>query len=109
MINEAMASRLPILSSGNVGAAEELVQEGVNGFSFNPDDVEGLAELMAQMAGMSVVKRLAMGRASERSILEWGPERFARGAQEAVHVAMSAPTRCAGIFDRFLLEMLIRK
>ena len=109
VINEAMASRLPILSSGNVGAAEELVQEGVNGFSFNPDDVEGLAELMAQMAGMSVVKRLAMGRASERSILEWGPERFARGAQEAVHVAMSAPTRCAGIFDRFLLEMLIRK
>ena len=109
VINEAMASGLPILSSGNVGAAEELVQEGVNGFSFNPDDVEGLAELMAKMAGMSVVKRLAMGRASERSILEWGPERFARGAQEAVHVAMSAPTRCAGIFDRFLLEMLIRK
>ena len=109
VINEAMASGLPILSSGNVGAAEELVQEGVNGFSFDPDDVEGLAGLMAQMAGMSVEKRLAMGKASERLILEWGPERFARGAQEAVRVAMSAPMKCAGILDRILLEMLIRK
>jgi glycosyltransferase involved in cell wall biosynthesis len=109
VINEAMASGLPILSSGNVGAAEELVQEGANGFSFDPDDVEGLAGLMAQMAGMSVEKRLAMGKASERLILEWGPERFARGAQEAVRVAMSAPMKCAGILDRILLEMLIRK
>ena len=109
VINEAMASGLPILSSGNVGAAEELVQEGVNGFWFDPDDVEGLAGFMAQMAGMSVEKRLAMGKASERLILEWGPERFARGAQEAVRVAMSAPMKCAGILDRILLEMLIRK
>lgn len=109
VINEAMASGLPILSSGNVGAAEELVQEGVNGFSFDPDDVEGLAGLMAQMAGMSVEKRLAMGKASERLILEWGPERFSIGAQEAARAAMSAPMKCAGILDRILLEMLIRK
>jgi glycosyltransferase involved in cell wall biosynthesis len=109
VINEAMASGLPILSSGNVGAAEELVQEGVNGFSFDPDDVEGLAGLMAQMAGVSVEKRLAMGKASERLILEWGPERFARGAQEAARSALSVPTKCAGILDRILLEMLIRK
>jgi len=109
VINEAMASGLPILSSGNVGAAEELVQEGVNGFWFDPDDVEGLAGFMAQMAGMSVEKRLAMGKASERLILEWGPERFSIGAQEAARAAMSAPMKCAGILDRILLEMLIRK
>jgi glycosyltransferase involved in cell wall biosynthesis len=109
VINEAMASGLPVLSSRNVGAAEELVQEGVNGFSFDPDDVEGLAGLMAQMAGMSVEKRLSMGKASERLILEWGSERFSRGAQDAVRVAMSAPTKCAGIFDCILLEILIRK
>jgi glycosyltransferase involved in cell wall biosynthesis len=109
VINEAMASGLPVLSSRNVGAAEELVQEGVNGFSFDPDDVEGLAGLMAQMAGMSVEKRLSMGKASERLILEWGPERFSRGAQDAVRVAMSAPTKCAGIFDCILFKMLIRK
>jgi glycosyltransferase involved in cell wall biosynthesis len=109
VINEAMASELPILSSGNVGAAEELVQEGVNGFLFDPEDVEELAGLMARMSGMSSEERLAMGRASERLILEWGPERFARGAQEAVRVAMYAPMKCAGILDRILLEVLIRK
>jgi 1,2-diacylglycerol 3-alpha-glucosyltransferase len=109
VINEAMASGLPILSSRNVGAAEELVQEEANGFLFDPEDVEELAGLMARMSGMSSEERLAMGRASERLILEWGPERFARGAQEAVRVAMSAPMKCAGILDRILLEVLIRK
>lgn len=107
VINEAMASGLPILSSGNVGAAEELVQEGVNGYLFDPEDVEELAGLMARMAGMSAEERLAMGRASERLIMEWGPERFASGAQEAVRAAMSAPMKCAGILDRILLEVLI--
>jgi glycosyltransferase involved in cell wall biosynthesis len=109
VINEAMASGLPVLSSRNVGAAEELVQEGVNGFSFDPEDVEELAGLMARMSGMSSEERLAMGRASERLILDWGPERFARGAQEAVRFAMSAPMKSAGILDRILLEVLIRK
>ncbi len=109
VINEAMASGLPILSSENVGAAEALVQDGVNGFSFDPEDVDEFAGLMAQMAGMSVEKRVAMGMESERLILEWGPERFAHGAQEAVRAAMSAPAKCAGILDRILLEILIRK
>jgi glycosyltransferase involved in cell wall biosynthesis len=109
VINEAMASGLPILSSRNVGAAEELVQEGVNGFSFDPEDLEGLAGLMAQMAGISVEKRLAMGKASERLILEWGPERFARGAEEAAGLALAGSAKRAGVLDRVLLEVLIRR
>jgi glycosyltransferase involved in cell wall biosynthesis len=109
VINEAMASGLPILSSGNVGAAEALVQDGVNGFSFDPEDVDELAGIMAQMAGMSEEKRVAMGMESERLVLEWGPERFAHGVQEAVRAAMSAPAKCAGILDWILLEILIRK
>ncbi|MGJ8696668.1 MAG: glycosyltransferase family 4 protein [Verrucomicrobiaceae bacterium] len=38
VINEAMAVGLPILSSQNVGAAEELVEHGVNGWVFNADN-----------------------------------------------------------------------
>lgn len=109
VINEAMASGLPILSSGNVGAAEALVQDGVNGFSFDPEDVDELAGLMERMAGMSSEDRLAMGMESERLIREWGPERFAHGVQEAVRAAMSARAKGAGILDWILLEILICK
>jgi glycosyltransferase involved in cell wall biosynthesis len=109
VINEAMASGLPILSSKNVGAAEELVQEGVNGFSFNPASVEELAAVLERMAELPLQKREAMGSASKSIISNWGPERFAHGVQEAVRAAMSAPAKCAGILDWILLEILIRK
>jgi len=109
VINEAMASGLPILSSKNVGAAEELLQEGVNGFSFNPTSVEELATVLQRMAKLPRQERAAMGAASKSIISNWGPERFAQGVREAVRMAMSRPLKCAGILDRLLLEILIRK
>ncbi len=109
VINEAMASGLPILSSKNVGAAEELLQVGVNGFSFDPTSVEELAAVLQRMAELPRQKREAMGGASKSIITNWGPERFAQGVREAVRVAMSCPSNRAGILDRLLLEILIRK
>jgi glycosyltransferase involved in cell wall biosynthesis len=109
VINEAMASGLPVLSSRNVGAAEELVHEGVNGFLFDPMSVEELAGLMGRVAGLPVSERLAMGRASRGIVANWGPGRFAEGVREAVGMAMGGACRRAGFLDRMLLEVLIRK
>jgi glycosyltransferase involved in cell wall biosynthesis len=109
VINEAMASGLPILSSKNVGAAEELLQLEVNGFSFDPTSVEELATVLQRMAKLPRQERAAMGAASKSIISNWGPERFAQGVREAVRMAMSRPLKCAGILDRLLLEILIRK
>lgn len=50
VINEAMACGLPVLSSNNVGAAEELVDDDVNGWKFDPANVEELARLMAEIS-----------------------------------------------------------
>jgi len=109
VINEAMASGLPILSSKNVGAAEELLQEGANGFSFDPTNVEELAAVLKRMAEFPRPEREAMGDASKIIISNWGPERFSEGVREAVGVAMSFPLKRAGILDRMLLGILIRK
>jgi glycosyltransferase involved in cell wall biosynthesis len=109
VINEAMASGLPILSSKNVGAAEELLQEGVNGFSFNPASVEELAAVLEKMAELPLQKREAMGSASKSIISNWGPERFSQGSQEAVRAAMSVSMKSVGIFDHIILEILICK
>jgi len=109
VVNEAMASGLPILSSKNVGAAEELLQVGVNGFSFDPTSVEELAAVLQRMAELPRQKREAMGGASKSIISNWGPERFAQGVREALRMVMSRPLKCARILDRMLLEILIRK
>jgi 1,2-diacylglycerol 3-alpha-glucosyltransferase len=69
VINEAMASGLPVLSSRNVGAAEELVVEGKTGFLFDPGDVNSIAESLFKMFLMSQAERRKMG-VEARDMLE---------------------------------------
>jgi glycosyltransferase involved in cell wall biosynthesis len=69
VINEAMASGLPVLSSRNVGAAEELVVEGKTGFLFDPRDVNSIAESLFKMFSMSEAERHKMG-VEAREMLE---------------------------------------
>ncbi|GAA5511083.1 glycosyltransferase family 4 protein [Novipirellula caenicola] len=73
VINEAMASSLPILSSRNVGAAEELVDKKVNGFLFDPASPHEMADAMSTITQMDEPQRLIMGQHSLRIINERMP------------------------------------
>jgi glycosyltransferase involved in cell wall biosynthesis len=68
VINEAMASGLPVLSGNNVGAAEDLVDDGVNGWKFDATDVEELAGLMSRISAPDVP--LSAFSSASRRILE---------------------------------------
>jgi glycosyltransferase involved in cell wall biosynthesis len=69
VINEAMASGLPVLSSRNVGAAEELVVDGETGYLFDPMNIEEMADAMAKVEKLMPEARSRMGRAA-REIVE---------------------------------------
>ncbi len=87
VVNEAMAAGLPVLVSRACGCAPDLVQEGVNGFTFDPYDVEGLAHLMVKMSsGEADLK--AMGEASRRIIADWTPEVFAQNLFKTISVCL---------------------
>jgi glycosyltransferase involved in cell wall biosynthesis len=73
VINEAMASGLPVLSSRNVGAAEELLVEGKTGFLFNPKNVEEIASALVKIVAMEPEERLAMGRAAFEQVERVAP------------------------------------
>jgi glycosyltransferase involved in cell wall biosynthesis len=106
VVNEAMAAGLPVLASNRYGCAADLVREGVNGFPFDPLDVEKLAGLMAKIAS-SGEGRLRMGEASRRIVAEWPLERFAEGLEGAVRSA--APARRARLADAALLHLLMER
>jgi 1,2-diacylglycerol 3-alpha-glucosyltransferase len=90
-VNEAMAAGLPVLVSTACGCAPDLVQEGVNGFTFDPYDVAGLARLLVKMSsGEADLK--AMGEASRLIIADWTPEVFAQNLFKAVETAQAAKT-----------------
>jgi glycosyltransferase involved in cell wall biosynthesis len=60
VINEAMASGLPVICSRTTGAAE-LVEEGVSGFLFDPLDADALAGLLLRVGIMPEQERREMG------------------------------------------------
>lgn len=108
VINEAMASGLPVLVSNRCGCATDLVQEGENGWTFDPFNVEQMADLMLRISS-DEDGRLKMGVRSRDIIAIWGLDRFASGLTGAVQAALSEPRRGAGILDRLLLSVLIRR
>ncbi len=89
VVNEAMAAELPVLVSKRCGSAADLVDEGWNGFTFDPTDEEGLARLMRRMHCHQ--ERLPkMGARSVHLVQRFSPERF---AQEVMRVEAEAVQR----------------
>ncbi|MCS4047506.1 glycosyltransferase involved in cell wall biosynthesis [Salinibacter ruber] len=101
VVNEAMAAGLPVLVSDRCGCAPDLVDEGRNGFTFDPYDPSDLAGYMHRIAHRDV-DREKMGVTSRDIITNWGPERFATGLREAAETALHAGPPSRSLFDRLL-------
>lgn len=108
VVNEAMASGLPVLVSDRCGCAMDLVAENKNGFTFPPENVEALAQLMLKISDSGFPLN-TFGAESRRIIGHWGPERFAAGLRDAVETALKTPARKAGLLDRLLLKLLLSR
>jgi 1,2-diacylglycerol 3-alpha-glucosyltransferase len=107
VVNEAMASGLPVIVSRRCGCAGDLVRHGVNGFVVDPCDVAGISRAMHRMAG-SVHGLESMARASRRVISGWNTDRFVRNLRAAAAVAWARPPRAPRMIDRALMRMMTR-
>ena len=105
MVNEAMASGLPVLVSERCGCAPDLVEDGRNGHTFDPRDAGELAGMMAELASEGY-DRAAAGKASQEIIAGWSPQTFAEGLRLAASAALEAPRRRANALDKTLLWAL---
>lgn len=85
VVNEAMASSLPVLVSAQSGCSKDLVLDGHNGFTFDAFRTEQLAALLAHTARLPQSMRSAMGRRSKERIEAYSPELFARQLMRAAN------------------------
>lgn len=93
VVNEAAASGLPLLISRTVGARYELVEDKENGFLFDPDDNEDMAQKMLTFSGMDEAARQRMGVRSEEIVAAWSPRNFGEQLLRAAELAVSLPDR----------------
>ena len=101
VVNEAIASGLPVIVSERCGCVPELVQG--NGFTFDPMDEHELASLLFRMATLSDDDRRRLGDASYGIAANFSPERFGEGLERAARMALELAPRRFGVVDRALL------
>jgi glycosyltransferase involved in cell wall biosynthesis len=76
-----MACGVPVLVSNTVGSAEDLVADGINGFSFDPKSSDELARHLLTLYKDSDLRN-KMGEASAEKIKDWSCENFASKAMD---------------------------
>jgi 1,2-diacylglycerol 3-alpha-glucosyltransferase len=74
VVNEAMASGLPVLVSARCGCTEDLVIEGQNGFTFDPFQAQDLTVKLGCIEALTPQQRRAMADASTKIIRDYSPK-----------------------------------
>lgn len=109
VVNEAMASGLPILVSRRCGCAWDLVREGANGRSFDPESQEDIVSAMEWFNALPPSTAEAAGALSRAIVAAWSPEAFAVNLVKAAEAAISAGPQAIGLCDEGLLRLLMRR
>lgn len=66
-----------------MGAAEELIEEGVNGWTFDAQSTRAITKALEKMAALTATQRTDMGNESSRILEERCPtEAFGQGLIE---------------------------
>jgi glycosyltransferase involved in cell wall biosynthesis len=64
VVNEAMAAGLPVLLSDKVNAAESLLKNGINGYVFNPNEIEDVRGAIYKFIKLDVSEKIRMSEES---------------------------------------------
>jgi glycosyltransferase involved in cell wall biosynthesis len=82
-VNEAMCARLPVVVSREVGCVADLVRDGVNGYTPEAGDIEGLTRALRQLIEDEDLRQ-RQGQASLARIQQWGYRQSLEGIRSAL-------------------------
>ena len=88
VVNEAMASGLPIIISDRCGCYPDIVKEGINGYSFNPLNKNELLNIMKNIIEEKYDLE-KMGQTSLKIIKDYTSENMAQIFRKAINSVMN--------------------
>jgi len=77
VVNEAMVSGLPVIVSNKCGSAYDAVKEGINGYTFNPYNIEELTSVFKKFVD-NPESIMPLGQQSREIIKRFSPENVAQ-------------------------------
>jgi glycosyltransferase involved in cell wall biosynthesis len=92
VVLEGAAAGLPIIASPRAGATTDLVEEGVSGFVVDPDDIDGMAARLVELARDSAL-RARLGSAAQTRAAGHEPAVAARAWLVAIDYALRTRRR----------------
>jgi glycosyltransferase involved in cell wall biosynthesis len=104
VVNEAMASSLPVFVSSHCGCASTLVEENVNGYTFDPRNSEQLVLQLVDFSNKTDADRELMGQYSFRIISNWSLNHFCNGAWDAILYVVPRTKRIGNRLSRFIVR-----
>jgi glycosyltransferase involved in cell wall biosynthesis len=108
VVNEAMSTGLPVIVSQQCGCVPELVRNRINGFIFNPLNVDELISMMTLVASEECDIE-EMGRQSRSIIAEWSLKKYVSSLLAVIEVVRHVRLPKSGIKDRILLATIAKK
>jgi 1,2-diacylglycerol 3-alpha-glucosyltransferase len=103
-INEAMAAGLPVAISWRCGNASTFVDEGRNGWTFDPESGKEMTSVLLRVHGLADAQRREMACRSREIIAAWSPQRFVGGLDGAIRKATEVGPQDPSTLGRLLLK-----
>jgi glycosyltransferase involved in cell wall biosynthesis len=104
VINEAMASSLPVLVSDQCGCVESLVEDGKNGYLFSPKNNSEMTKIIERFFGNDHETKISMGKRSVEIICKWSLEIFSKAVWNAIEYSIKYPIIKISVSDSIIIN-----
>jgi glycosyltransferase involved in cell wall biosynthesis len=108
VVNEAMASGLPVIISEECGCVPELVHTGENGFAIDPKNEQALTNILHGFSS-GKYEVAEMGAASRRIVAKLNTDAFGKGMLQAITTAKANGKSKPSLASRFLINLLVSR
>lgn len=105
VVNEAMAAGLPVLLSDKINAGKALLQEDVNGYSFNPNNVNEMADKLSKFIALDAAAKKQMSNNSLKIIDRMSYKNMVQEFVTALNKINSKKLKKSGIIATILIKL----
>lgn len=104
VVNEAMSAGLPVLLSNRVNAGYTLLKDGVNGYSFDPNQPEQMTEAILKYIGLSETEKIRMSKSAFSSVKKYNYRNLGDQLLKAVSELKLKKNNRLSLLNYFLLR-----